>query len=72
MNNSGVGEGKIFLEIMELIVKNECDFIYLVYLLNLLQKESDYGVEATTLRDWLRGKVHDYARLKAETEVQNN
>jgi len=70
--NAIVGEGKTFLETMELIIEDECDFTHLLYLLNLLQKESDYSIEATTLRDWLRGKVRNYARQKAETEVQNN
>jgi hypothetical protein len=70
--NAIVGEGKTFLETMELIIEDECKFTHLLYLLNLLQNPSDYSIEATTLRDWLRGEVRDYARRKAETEVQNN
>jgi len=70
--NALLGEGKTFLETMELIVEDECDFTHLLYLLNLLQKESDYSIEATHLRSWLRGKVSDYARQKAENIVSTH
>jgi predicted DNA-binding ribbon-helix-helix protein len=70
--NAISGEEQTFLETMELIVQDEKDFLMLLHLLNHIQNEESWEVSATTLRSWLRIKVGEYARRKAEKEVQNS
>jgi hypothetical protein len=71
--NAISGEERTFLETMELIVQDEKDFESLLNQLYKLQEDKiSWEVAGTTLRSWLRWKVGEYARRKAETEVQNN
>jgi hypothetical protein len=64
----------LFLEVIEQVFENEEDFVQILGMMHRLALEDreKFLDAAEDLRLWLHGKIYQFARRKAETEVQNS
>jgi glutathionylspermidine synthase len=62
----------LFLEMIEEVFENEEQFAHLLETLRRIVNEESFYDPASDLHLWLRDKIRQFARRKAEQEVSNS